>query len=150
MIDNLWKEHLRDMDELKDQTQAASFEQKDPLVVYKIQAKELFSNFLDKLNKEIVSFLFKGTVPVQEAEDVQEAQEIELDNEDVKTNIERQREAEEAQRRAAESAGRAQRQGQQQVIEKPKTFKRAEKKIGRNEPCPCGSGKKYKQCHGKK
>ena len=149
LIDNLWKEHLRDMDELKDQTQAASFEQKDPLVIYKIQSRELYFKFVDKVNKEVVSFLFRGTIPVQAPEEVQEAQEIEYDEEELKTNIEQQREAEEAQRRAAENAGRGSANTQQQVVEKPKPFKRELPKVGRNEACPCGSGKKYKQCHGK-
>jgi len=144
LIDNLWKEHLRDMDELKDQTQSASFEQKDPLVVYKIQAFKLFEQLLDRVNKEVTSFLFKATVPLQKADDVHEAHEIEVEDENVKTNIERQKEAEEAAQQAASSAGQ-----QEQEIKKPKTFRRKEKKVGRNDPCPCGSGKKYKKCHGR-
>lgn len=143
LIDNAWKEHLRDMDELKDQTQAASFEQKDPLVVYKIQAYKLFELFLDKVNKEVTSFLFKGQIPVQESQNMQEAQEIEIDD-SLKTNIEQQKELEEMQRKAAQQAN-----GGAQVIEKPKTFKREMDKVKRNDPCPCGSGKKFKQCHGK-
>ena len=143
LIDNIWKEHLRDMDELKDQTQSASFEQKDPLVVYKNQAFKLFEQLLDRINKEIASFLFRGLVPVQNPDQVSEAKEINVDNSQVKTNIEKQKEAEEAMRRAAQQAGQSRQQ------EKPKTFKRVDKKVGRNEPCPCGSGKKFKQCHGK-
>lgn len=146
LIDNLWKEHLRDMDELKDQTQAASFEQKDPLVIYKIQSRTLYQKFVDKVNKEVVSFLFRGTIPVQMDQEVHEAQEIEYEEEAIKTNIEQQREAEEAQQRAAENAGRS---SQTQAAEKPQPFKREVPKVGRNEACPCGSGKKYKQCHGK-
>ncbi|WMX15063.1 preprotein translocase subunit SecA [Aureispira sp. CCB-E] len=145
LIDNAWKEHLRDLDELKDQTQSASFEQKDPLVVYKIQASKLYELFLDRISKEITSFLFKGGIPIQESEDVHEAQEVEVDNENLQTNIEAQKEAEEMQRRAAQNANNA-----TQTIEKVKTFKRDTEKIKRNDPCPCGSGKKYKQCHGKK
>lgn len=144
LIDNAWKEHLRDMDELKDQTQSASFEQKDPLVVYKIQAYKLFELFLDRVNKEVTSFLFKGNIPVQATENIQEAQEIEVDD-DLKTNIEQQKELEEMQRRAAASANQ-----NTQVLEKPKTYKRDTAKVKRNDPCPCGSGKKFKQCHGKK
>ena len=143
LIDNAWKEHLRDMDELKDQTQSASFEQKDPLVVYKIQAYKLFELFLDKVNKEVTSFLFKGQIPVQESQNMQEAQEIEVDD-SLKTNIEQQKELEEMQRKAAQQAN-----GGAQVMEKPKTFKREMDKVKRNDPCPCGSGKKFKQCHGK-
>lgn len=143
LIDNAWKEHLRDLDELKDQTQSASFEQKDPLVVYKIQASRLYELFLDRINKEITGFLFRGGIPAQAPEDVREAQEIEVD-EDLQTNIDAQKEAEERQRQAAARAN-----GETQTIEKPKTFKREMPKVKRNDPCPCGSGKKYKQCHGK-
>lgn len=143
LIDNAWKEHLRDMDELKDQTQSASFEQKDPLVIYKIQGFKLFELFMDRINKEVTSFLFKGTIPINDSETIQEAQEIEYDNEDLKTNIEQQKEMEEMQKKAAANANT-------QVIEKPKTFKRDSAKVKRNDPCPCGSGKKFKQCHGKK
>jgi preprotein translocase subunit SecA len=144
LIDNAWKEHLRDMDELKDQTQSASFEQKDPLVIYKIQAFKLFELFMDRINKEVTSFLFKGEIPIQDSENIHEAQEIQSDNEGLKTNIEQQKEAEERQRNAAANSGGA------QVVEKVKTFKRDVAKVKRNDPCPCGSGKKYKQCHGKK
>ncbi|MCH2021588.1 MAG: preprotein translocase subunit SecA [Saprospiraceae bacterium] len=144
LIDNAWKEHLRDMDELKDQTQSASFEQKDPLVIYKIQAYKLFELFMDRINKEVTSFLFKGAIPLNESQDVQAAQEIEIDNEHLKTNIDQQKEMEEMQRKAAANANNT------QILEKPKTYKRETAKVKRNDPCPCGSGKKYKQCHGKK
>jgi preprotein translocase subunit SecA len=144
LIDNAWKEHLRDLDELKDQTQSASFEQKDPLVIYKLQASKLYELFLDRVSKEITGFLFKGSVPIQESEDMHEAQEIEVDNEDLQTNIEAQKEAENRQRTAANNANGA------QTVEKVKTFKRDTEKVKRNDPCPCGSGKKFKQCHGKK
>ena len=104
---------------------------------------KLFELFLDRVNKEVTSFLFKGTIPINDSQNIQEAQEIEYDNEDLKTNIEQQKEMEEMQRKAASNANT-------QVIEKPKTFKRDSAKVKRNDPCPCGSGKKYKQCHGKK
>ncbi len=142
LIDNAWKEHLRDLDELKDQTQSASFEQKDPLVIYKIQASKLYELFLDRVNKEITGFLFKGGIPQQNPQDMHEAREIETD-EELQTNIEAQREAEEQQRRAAAGANAT------QTIEKPKTVRNDVPKVKRNDPCPCGSGKKYKQCHGK-
>lgn len=143
LIDNAWKEHLRDLDELKDQTQSASFEQKDPLVVYKIQASRLYELFLDRINKEITGFLFRGGIPAQASQDVREAQEVEV-NEEVQTNIEAQKAAEERQRAAAVLAN-----SDTQTITKPKTFKREMPKVKRNDPCPCGSGKKYKQCHGR-
>ncbi|MCP4441009.1 MAG: preprotein translocase subunit SecA [Aureispira sp.] len=142
LIDNAWKEHLRNMDELKDQVQGASFEQKDPLVVYKIDAYDLFKHFISEINGEVASFLFRGTIPIQR-ENVHSAREEKTDNSNLKTNIDEQKAAEEAQRKAA-----MQQRGQQ--VEKVKTIRREEKKVGRNDPCPCGSGKKYKQCHGKK
>lgn len=142
LIDNAWKEHLRDLDELKDQTQSASFEQKDPLVIYKIQASKLYELFLDRISKEITSFLFKGGIPQQNDQELREVQELEVD-EDLQTNIEAQKEAEEQQRQAAQGANAT------QTIEKPKTVRRDQPKVKRNDPCPCGSGKKYKQCHGK-
>jgi len=144
LIDNAWKEHLRDLDELKDQTQSASFEQKDPLVIYKIQASKLYELFLDRISKEITGFLFRGNVPIHESEDIREAQEIETTNEDLQTNIDAQKEAENRQRNAAANASGT------QTVEKVKTFKRDAEKVKRNDPCPCGSGKKFKQCHGKK
>lgn len=147
LIDHSWKEHLRDMDELKDQTQSASFEQKDPLVVYKIQAHKLFELFIDKINKEVTSFLFKGGIPVQASSDIHEAQEIEVEDEDLQTNIEQQKELEEMQRQAAANANNANQNTQ--VVEKTKPIKRVDVKVQRNDPCPCGSGKKFKQCHGK-
>lgn len=143
LIDNAWKEHLRNMDELKDQVQGASFEQKDPLVVYKIDAYDLFKQFISEINGEVASFLFRGTIPIQR-ENVQSAREEQTDNSNLQTNIDEQKAAEEAQRRAA-----MQQQGGGQ-IEKVKPIRREEKKVGRNDPCPCGSGKKFKQCHGKK
>jgi len=134
LIDDGWKEHLREMDDLKEATQAASFEQKDPLVVYKIEAFDLFKLRVSELNKDVTSFLSRGSIPVQQASDVREAKQQKTDMS--KTSANRQ---EDAARAAAMGAG-----GRPKV----ETFKRTEKKIGRNEPCPCGSGKKYKQCHG--
>jgi preprotein translocase subunit SecA len=100
---------------------------------------------LDRISKEITSFLFKGGIPQQNPQDIHEAQEIEVD-EDLQTNIDAQKEAEERQRQAATRANG----GGTQTIEKPKTVRRDAPKVKRNDPCPCGSGKKYKQCHGKK
>ncbi len=139
IIDEKWKNHLRSMDELKDSSQAASFEQKDPLVVYKMEAYKLFENLILETNEAVTSYLAKGSLALNS--NVQQAKEE-------KTNLKGTRtsraadDGERMQRAAAESAGRGQRR-------KPETFKRDEKKIGRNDPCPCGSGKKYKQCHGR-
>jgi preprotein translocase subunit SecA len=141
VIDYCWKEHLRNMDELKDQVQNATFAQKDPLVEYKIQSRVLFTNLNLEIGQEIASFLFQGMIPIQEESEVRQAREVRIPvNKNIQTNIEQQKEDEERQRRAM--------QQDQQVIEKVAPRK-VEPKIGRNDSCPCGSGKKYKNCHGK-
>ncbi|MBK6544880.1 MAG: preprotein translocase subunit SecA [Saprospiraceae bacterium] len=136
-LDNDWKEHLRNMDELKESVQAASFEQKDPLVIYKIEAYNLFELLVYKMNTEITSLLSKGKLLINVNQEVKEARSQRTDYSKIKTNR-----AEENQRRAAESAGRAEQQAS------PQTFRNVGPKIGRNDPCPCGSGKKFKNCHG--
>lgn len=137
LIDENWKEHLRSMDELKDSVQAASFEQKDPLVVYKMEAYNSFEGLVYKINYDVMSYLMGGKLLIAAPEDVKEARQSKTDFRKVKTN-----KNQEAARRAAARAGRPE-------IQKPETFRRDEKKVKRNDPCPCGSGKKYKQCHGK-
>ncbi len=140
LIDDNWKEHLRNMDELKDSVQAASFEQKDPLVIYKMQAYDLFENFIYKVNHDVTSYLFEGKLlfrnPDQELE---EARVQKTDFSKARTSRD-----EAARKRAAMQAGAAERR---QPVE---TVKREGAKVGRNDPCPCGSGKKYKQCHGRR
>jgi preprotein translocase subunit SecA len=137
IIDDRWKEHLREMDELKESVQAASFEQKDPLVIYKVEAYNLFEQLVYDVNESVTSYLSKGTLPEVSAP-VQQARERRADMSRVRTN----RTAEEAARAAAEAAGSG---GQARA----ETIRRVEKKVGRNDLCPCGSGKKYKHCHGK-
>jgi preprotein translocase subunit SecA len=134
LIDENWKEHLRHMDELKESSQAASFEQKDPLVIYKMEAFNLFQNVIGAINEDVCSYLMNGKVIVRD--NVQEAAQQKTDLSKTRTSREQQ-----AARSAAENAGRA-----RKVVEQ---FVRQEQKVGRNEPCPCGSGKKYKSCHGK-
>lgn len=135
LVDDKWKEHLRAMDELKDSVQAASFEQKDPLVIYKMEAYQLFEELIYTINKEVVSYLMRCKIAYQ-AENVQEAKPEKTDLSNIKTNKE-----DDARRAAAEGAGRERR-----VVE---TVVRTEEKVGRNDNCPCGSGKKYKHCHGR-
>jgi len=135
MVDNSWKEHLRSMDELKESVQSASFEQKDPLVIYKMEAYDLFEQLIGKINFEVCSYLMKGKLMIGGSEDVKEAKEQRTDMS--RTTAGRE---DGARRAAAMSAGNRR--------AKPETFKRQDKKVGRNEPCPCGSGKKYKKCHG--
>ncbi|PHN04024.1 preprotein translocase subunit SecA [Flavilitoribacter nigricans DSM 23189 = NBRC 102662] len=137
IIDEKWKEHLRSMDELKESVQAASFEQKDPLVVYKMEAFNLFEQLVFDVNESVTSYLAKGSLPATpEQEELRQAREQRTDMSKVSTNR-----TGEAARQAGEAVSRKR--------AKPETFKRTEKKVGRNDPCPCGSGKKYKQCHGR-
>ena len=145
LIDKKWMEHLREMDELKDSTQAASFEQKDPLVIYKMEAFNLFETFIFTINETVTTYLSTGTLMLGEGETLKEAKERRATKQ---RGAARKAEAgTTAQRQAAaHAAAAAAGQGERQ---RPQTFKRTEKKVGRNAPCPCGSGKKYKQCHGK-
>ena len=137
LIDDAWIEHLRSMDELKDSVQSASFEQKDPLVIYKMEAYKLFEALIYRINKDVVSYLMRGQLVLHSGEEVVEAKEVKTDLSKIQTNKEEQ-----AMKAAAQNAGGGQ---ERQVVE---TIKRQEPKIGRNDPCPCGSGKKYKNCHG--
>jgi preprotein translocase subunit SecA len=132
MIDNAWKEHLREMDDLKQSVQNAAYEQKDPLLIYKFESFELFKAMVQRTNKEITSFLIKADVPIQ-ADNVREAQ--------VPRKMDRARMKEER----SDLLSQANSNTQQQTVAQPV---KVEKKVGRNDPCPCGSGKKYKNCHG--
>ncbi len=139
IIDDEWKEHLRSMDELKDAVQASSFEQKDPLVVYKMEAYNYFEGLMGRINEKATSYLIGGDIVFKnEQKSLEQAKEKKTDLSKVQTN----RREEDIRARAAAAGANQQRQ-------KPETFKRTEKKVKRNDPCPCGSGKKYKQCHGK-
>jgi preprotein translocase subunit SecA len=141
LIDDNWKEHLRSMDELKDASFAAQFEQKDPLVVYKKEAYDLFKEFVSDVNREVTNFLLKGTIQLASPDDVKEARAPRraVSN---KTKTNRTDEQPQGIPEGASGGGEAAR--------KVETMKREQPKVGRNEPCPCGSGKKFKQCHGKK
>ena len=138
IIDDTWKEHLRAMDELKDSVQAASFEQKDPLVIYKMEAYELFERLIYNINEEVSTYLMRGRLVINVDDNLREAKQQRTDLS--KTSASRSEDM--ARRSAAEGVSRQR--------SKPETFKRTTQKVGRNEPCPCGSGKKFKQCHGKK
>ncbi|PCI96240.1 MAG: preprotein translocase subunit SecA [Flavobacteriales bacterium] len=141
MIDEDWKEHLREMDELKQSVQNAVHEQKDPLLIYKFEAFKLFNEVLLKMNKEVGSFLMKSSLPTQQGGNIQTAQEQQRPKADM-SQLEMSR--------PEMATSSTQQQEGMPAPPKPKTQPvRVEKKVGRNEPCPCGSGKKYKQCHGK-
>ena len=146
MIDNEWKEHLREMDDLRSAVHHAQYEQKDPLLVYKLESFELFKGMLKRLNTETLELLTKLDIPV--------AQDIQSTNKSItqQSNYESAQETSSAGQAAEQVRGREgydeaiQNSNQQPVKQQPVV---AEKKVGRNDPCPCGSGKKYKQCHGK-
>jgi len=137
-IDDAWKEHLREMDELKQSVQNAVYEQKDPLLVYKFEAFELFRNMLAAVNKEMVSFLFRGGIPVQ-----QQAEEVKEAKPQPKTDMRKMRTS---KPELVQPSGIPMLDDTREV--QKSTPVRVEQKIGRNDPCPCGSGKKYKNCHG--
>ena len=132
MIDNAWKEHLREMDDLKQSVQNAAYEQKDPLLIYKFESFELFKSMVQRTNKEIISFLIKADVPIQ-VDNVQEAQRP--------RKMDRSRLKEERSGLLSQANANTQEKAKPQPVH-------VEKKVGRNDPCPCGSGKKYKNCHG--
>ena len=149
MIDNSWKEHLREMDDLKQSVQGAVYEQKDPLLIYKFEAFELFKQLIDRTNKEIITFLMKGNLPQQQAQPkVQQAMAPRQEQPKLQTSR-----TEVPSFSKGNDSGKEQQQqqgGNPGAAPKPKSQPvRVENKVGRNEPCPCGSGKKYKQCHGK-
>lgn len=135
IIDEKWKEHLRSMDELKESVQAASFEQKDPLVIYKMEAFNLFEEFIGEVNESVTSYLSKGLLVMHDGRPLEQAREQKVDNSKVRTSR-----ANDPVRAAAEAVS---------APAKVETIRRVEEKISRNAPCPCGSGKKYKNCHGK-
>jgi preprotein translocase subunit SecA len=138
LIDDAWKEHLREMDELKTSVQNAVYEQKDPLLIYKFESFELFKQMMERVNKEILSFLFKGYVAVQDSSNVHEARAPQ------KMDMSRLRTS------SSDNVSTTATNGQPQRQQAPPKLQpvRVEQKIGRNDPCPCGSGKKYKNCHG--
>ena len=135
-IDDNWREHLREMDELRHSVQNASYEQKDPLLIYKLESFNLFSKMLLKVNREVLAILTKGYLPVRGGADNEQAMQQQRERQRVDVN-----KLHASRMQAAAQAG----QGDKT---KPMPVK-VEKKVGRNDPCPCGSGKKYKQCHGK-
>ncbi|SFU55394.1 protein translocase subunit secA [Porphyromonadaceae bacterium KHP3R9] len=136
-IDEYWKEHLREMDELRHSVQNASYEQKDPLLIYKLESFNLFKVMVNEINTKAVSILMRGQIPVQDPQSVRQAAP------DQKTDYSKYRTQKDEVGRGSAPDG-APRQPEQRKLEPV----RVEKKVGRNDPCPCGSGKKYKNCHG--
>jgi len=138
-IDELWKEHLREMDELKQSVQNATYEQKDPLLIYKFESFELFKTMIDRVNKSVISTLMKGHIPSPDPDKVRKADQRR------RTDMSRYRTSKSDYSSYKEGeGGSAQREAGQKAAPV-----RVDKKVGRNDPCPCGSGKKYKHCHGR-
>ncbi len=137
-IDEAWKENLRELDDLKQAVQSATYEQKDPLLIYKLESYEIFKTMLDLINKEVVGILMKGHIPIRDSSQIQRGQapkrldmsKMEASKSEYGSSLNDNKE------------GAAKKDQQVQPV-------RVEKKVGRNDPCPCGSGKKYKQCHGR-
>ena len=144
LIDDAWKEHLRAMDDLRHSVQTAGYEQKDPLVIYKIEAYNAFKQMSDQVNKDIVSFLSHAGIPMEQTNtgQIKEGREKKTDMSKMNVN-----------KTEIDAAGSDYAANENDYFDPSTTVKQApvrvEPKIGRNDPCPCGSGKKYKQCHGK-
>ncbi|MEE0902872.1 MAG: preprotein translocase subunit SecA [Prevotellamassilia sp.] len=138
-IDDAWKENLRELDELKKSVQNASYEQKDPLLVFKLESVQLFDKMVNRINNETVSTLLRAQIPVQAPEQVQEAApEPEPEQQHYTTNHDA------AQQEAQHAAA------QRDTREQPRQPMVKDKLPGRNDPCPCGSGRKFKDCHGRR
>jgi len=136
-IDDAWREHLREMDDLKQSVQNAAYEQKDPLLIYKFESFQLFKNMVENMNRQIVSLLIKAHIQGTDPQAMQNAQTLRrMDMSRLSLN----KQEAPSLTRPSELATNRDQQKAQPI--------RVEKKIGRNDPCPCGSGKKYKNCHG--
>ena len=147
-IDDAWKENLRALDELQHSVQNASYEQKDPLLIFKLESVTLFDNMVNEINDGTISVLMRTQLPQQQPQDVQQAPTQPLRRQqpqytEHKQNLDEMSETQRAMHQAAQSStgGQAPQQRQPIVNQQPR--------VGRNDPCPCGSGKKFKNCHGK-
>ena len=141
IIDESWKRHLRDMDDLKQSVQSAAYEQKDPLLIYKIEAYNVFKAMLDGTTREITYFLFRGNMPEAQNQNIKGTAQHQPSK--LGKNVQTNKAAFENDDYSVTDADRE--DGSNKAKKEPI---RVEQKIGRNDPCPCGSGKKFKQCHG--
>ena len=149
IIDDDWKENLRQLDELRHSVQNASYEQKDPLLIFKLESVKLWDSMINEMNDRIASILMRGQIPVMEQEQpVQEAAPEQRPKQNyVEQKVDIDAERERAERAAQQAAAHHDtREGAQQVNHTPY---RAERMPRPNDPCPCGSGKKFKNCHGR-
>lgn len=148
-IDEAWEEHLRDMDELQNAVRNASYENKDPLVIFKVEAFELFKEMVDRMNKKATSIIMRGHIPVQPSAPEEEEKKVEVQEKSNDPRLNKRpkykehKDDYEAAQEARYEAGKAASQQAQ-----PSAPYVAPQRINRNDPCPCGSGKKYKNCHG--
>ncbi|MFA6676287.1 MAG: preprotein translocase subunit SecA [Bacteroidales bacterium] len=140
LIDEYWKEHLRDMDDLRQSVQNATYEQKDPLLVYKLESYNLFQNIIIKISKDVLSFLLKAHIALRPSP----GQSLEDESKVLEKNVSRKK-TDMSKMKVSRNQNLSTNSGE------PKTHMpiHVDKKVGRNDPCPCGSGKKYKNCHGK-
>ncbi|MCE3278704.1 MAG: secA [Bacteroidetes bacterium] len=142
MIDDAWKEHLREMDELKTSVQNAVYEQKDPLIVYKFESFQLFKQMMTNVNKEMISFLMRANLPNENENTMQQAKAA------APKRVEQIQTSRTEVSSSNNNTGNQNNQNEAPVQQKIQPTVRTEQKIGRNDACPCGSGKKYKNCHG--
>ena len=138
-IDDNWRDHLRQMDDLRQSVQNASYEQKDPLLIYKLESYNLFSAMLEKSNRDELSILNKGYIPMREQTEQSVRQPSRPQQQQNRPKVDMSK-LQASRMQAAAAAGQGDKGAPSPV--------HVEKKVGRNEPCPCGSGKKYKNCHG--
>ena len=143
VIDDEWKEHLRQLDDLKQSVQNASYEQKDPLLIYKIESFHIFESMLNALNRRAIAILLRGQIHQQEPDRVQQAQQQR------RMDYSRYRTQKDAVQQASQASGAAAAAGRDTREQQRPEPIHVDKKPRPNDPCPCGSGKKYKQCHGK-
>mgnify|MGYP003309069073 CR=1 FL=1 len=143
VIDDEWKEHLRQLDDLKQSVQNASYEQKDPLLIYKLESFNIFRQMLDSFNRRAIAILLRGQIHQQQPENVQQAQAQQ------RQDMSKYRTQKDVVQRAAQASGMAQAAGRDTREQQRPEPIRVEKKPLPNDPCPCGSGLKYKKCHGK-
>jgi preprotein translocase subunit SecA len=142
VIDEEWKEHLREMDDLKQAVQNASLEQKDPLLIYKLESFELFKKMVGKINKDAATYLFKFNI----ADENGAVQQVRQPVQEKKVKLVETREEQGGGDREPVAVNE---NGEPMQLERPKQIPiRVDKTVGRNDPCPCGSGKKFKNCHG--
>ena len=139
VIDEAWKENLRELDELKQSVRNASYEQKDPLLIFKLESVTLFDSMVNKINEKTLSILMRGQIPMSEPGQVREAP--------AETRAQRRQQYQENKTELGDRNQQA--AAQNDTRNQRREPIRAEHTVGRNDPCPCGSGKKFKNCHGK-